>query len=125
LNALLFSSLVFSLASATACIIVKQWLKEYSTGLYGTSRDISRRRQYRLQNLEPWRVGTIVGLIPVLLLVALVLFLVGLVILVYIIHASLFAVVSALTGVLLGLLAVSTILPTLCRTCCCYSPQAR
>ncbi|KAH9939117.1 uncharacterized protein BXZ73DRAFT_6021, partial [Epithele typhae] len=33
LNALWFTSLTFSLSSATIGIIVKQWLKEYNTGL--------------------------------------------------------------------------------------------
>ncbi|KAI0794625.1 hypothetical protein C8Q74DRAFT_1194967 [Fomes fomentarius] len=52
LNILCFSSLVASLASASIGIIVKQWLKEYSVGLNGSSREIARRRQYRLNNLQ-------------------------------------------------------------------------
>ena len=51
-NTLWFVSLVFSLASATIGIIVKQWIKEYNTGLYGSSREIGRRRQYRLNGPE-------------------------------------------------------------------------
>ena len=43
-NTLWFVSLVFSLASATIGIIVKQWIKEYNTGLYGFSHEIARRR---------------------------------------------------------------------------------
>ncbi|RPD57229.1 hypothetical protein L226DRAFT_465995, partial [Lentinus tigrinus ALCF2SS1-7] len=64
LNVFWFTGLVFSLASATLGIIVKQWLKEFSTGLYGSSREIARRRQYRLQKLEQWRVPFIVSMLP-------------------------------------------------------------
>ena len=124
LNSLWFSSLVFSLASATLMIIVKQWLKSYSIKLYGSSRDIARRRQYRLDNLERWRVSVVVALIPFLLLVAVVLFLIGLIILVHSIHRTVTIVVSVLVAVLFTFLAVTTILPTVYASCPYYSPQA-
>ncbi|KAI0760272.1 hypothetical protein C8Q74DRAFT_1207864, partial [Fomes fomentarius] len=64
LNVLWFSSLIFSLSAASLGILVKQWLNEYNDGLSGTSRQIARIRQYRLDNLHRWRVGTIVALLP-------------------------------------------------------------
>ena len=106
-------------------IIVKQWLKEYSTGLYEHSRDIARRRQYRYGNLEKWRVGIIVALIPVLLLVAAVLFLAGLLILLYNTHDTVARVVSVFVGLLFLFVILTTILPAIFRSCCYYSPQAR
>ena len=51
LNILWFSSLILSLSAASVGILVKQWLKEYVSGLSGTSREAARLRQYRLNNL--------------------------------------------------------------------------
>ena len=124
MNALWFTSLIFSLAAGTVGIIVKQWLKEYNTGLYGTSRDIMRRRQNRLNNLEKWRVSVIVAVIPVLLLIALILFLAGLLILIYTVHPIVAAIASVFAAILLIFIAITTILPSFYSTCCYYSPQA-
>ncbi|KAH9912336.1 uncharacterized protein BXZ73DRAFT_29345, partial [Epithele typhae] len=64
LNILWFSSLICSLSSASIGIMVKQWLNEYSTGLSGSSHEIARLRQHRLDNLAKWRVAEIVALLP-------------------------------------------------------------
>ena len=124
LNTLWFTALNSSLASATIRIIVKQWLKAYSTGLYGSSRDIARRRQHRLNELERWHVATIVALVPLLLLIAVVLFLAGLLILLYSIHPVVAAVSSVFAGLLLLFVAITTILPSIFCSCCYYSPQS-
>ena len=60
LNALWFASLIFSLSAASVGIMAKQWLNEYSSGLSGTSRQIARLRQLRLNSLQRWRVQEIV-----------------------------------------------------------------
>ena len=124
LNTLWFTGLVFSLASATSGIIVKQWLKEYKMGLYGSSRDIARRRQFRLNNLEKWGVPNIIAFIPVLLLIALILFLAGLAIFLNSIHMTVAIVASTFSCLLLAFLLLTTLLPTFFETCCFYSPQA-
>ncbi|RPD64759.1 hypothetical protein L227DRAFT_469268, partial [Lentinus tigrinus ALCF2SS1-6] len=64
INALWFSSLICSLASASIALMVKQWLHELSIGVSGTSRESARIRQYRLNSLKRWRVGSIVIIIP-------------------------------------------------------------
>ncbi|TBU22451.1 hypothetical protein BD311DRAFT_611720, partial [Dichomitus squalens] len=64
LNSLWFTGLVLSLFAATIGIVVKQWLKQYATGLYGHSRQIVRQRQYRLNNLKRWHVRSFVAAIP-------------------------------------------------------------
>ncbi|RPD61496.1 hypothetical protein L227DRAFT_470982, partial [Lentinus tigrinus ALCF2SS1-6] len=62
LNALWFSSLVFSFSSALLALFVKQWIYEAMVG--GASRESARLRQYRLNGLLRWRVGTIIVVIP-------------------------------------------------------------
>ena len=124
LNTLWFVSLVFSLASLTVGIIVKQWLKEYSSGLYGNSREIGRRRQYRLKSLEKWHVAEIVAVVPLLLIIAVVLFLAGLVILLYSLHGTVASITSIFVGAMLLFVAATTVLPSLSQSCCYYSAQA-
>ncbi|OBZ67069.1 hypothetical protein A0H81_13051 [Grifola frondosa] len=87
-NVLWFSSLIFSLASASIGILVKQWLNQYSHGLIGTShsRETARLRQYRYESLVKWRILAILTLLPLLLQIALALLLVGLVDLLWNIH---------------------------------------
>lgn len=124
LNCLWFASLVFSLASASIGILVKQWLKEYSAGLYGSSRDIARRRQYRLNNLRRWQVEMIVASLPVLLQIAVTLFLAGLIILVHSINYTVAVVVTSLVAVLLAFVCITTIVPAFFHSCAYRSPQA-
>lgn len=124
LNALWFSSLILSLSSASVGIMVKQWLNEYCGGISpSTSRETARLRQYRLNNLIKWRVGTIVMSIPILLQLALSLFLAGLLILLWTLHNSVAAVASALVF-LLAAFTIGTMLLPLVRFGCAYlSPQ--
>lgn len=124
INALWFSSLICSLASASIALLVKQWLHELSIGVSGTSRESARIRQYRLNSLKRWRVGSIVIIIPILLQLALFLFLVGLVMLLWTLHGTVAAVASSLVGTLFVFIAVTTLLPVVRVDCCYRSPQA-
>ena len=75
INTLWFSSLICSLASASIALMVKQWLDQLRVGLSGTSRDSARLRQYRLNGILKWQVGSIIVVLPILLQLALLLFL--------------------------------------------------
>ena len=125
INALWFASLVFSLASASIALIVKQWLHEVSSGLSGTSRETARLRQHRLNSLIKWKVGTIVLVPSVFLQIALVLFLSGLLVLLWTIHETVAIVATVLVGALFLFFTVVTALPVFHWDCCYRSPQAR
>ncbi|KAI0698818.1 hypothetical protein C8Q76DRAFT_802885 [Earliella scabrosa] len=122
LNALWFSSLIFSLSAASVGIMVKQWLNEYSSGLSGTSRQIARLRQYRLDKLARWRVAVIVAFLPVLLQAALVLFFAGLLVLLWQLDQAVAVVASTLIGILSVFTFGSAILPAFTTDCCYLSP---
>ncbi|KAI0760436.1 hypothetical protein C8Q74DRAFT_1296310 [Fomes fomentarius] len=124
INTLWFSSLVLSLAAASIALIVKQWLQEVIVGLSGTSRDSARLRQYRLNGLLKWRVGTIVVALPILLQVALILFLTGMVILLWTLHHTVAAVTSSLVGTLFAAFVVVSMTPVFKWDCFYRSPQA-
>ncbi|KAI0758890.1 hypothetical protein C8Q74DRAFT_270673 [Fomes fomentarius] len=122
LNALWFSSLIFSLSAASVGIMVKQWLNEYSTGLFGDSRHFARLRQHRLQNLERWQVAGIVAILPVLLQIALALFFGGLLVLLWMLNSDVAAVASALIGLLFAFTIGSSLIPIFRANCCYLSP---
>ncbi|KAI0667080.1 hypothetical protein C8Q78DRAFT_982991, partial [Trametes maxima] len=123
LNVLWFSSLVLSLSSASVGIMIKQWLNEYNSGVSGTSREVARLRQRRLNNMLEWRVADVVVAIPILLQLSLALFLAGLLILLW----SLESTVAATTTFFITSLALftvgTTILPLIKDTCAYLSPQ--
>ncbi|TBU21969.1 hypothetical protein BD311DRAFT_743259 [Dichomitus squalens] len=102
LNSLWFSALICSLASASIGILVKQWLHEYEAGISGTSVEIARLRQYRLNHLEKWRVAEIIAILPVLLQVSLALFLAGILVLLWHLHPTVASVASTLISLLLS-----------------------
>ncbi|KAI0758684.1 hypothetical protein C8Q74DRAFT_258684, partial [Fomes fomentarius] len=122
LNALWFSSLIFSLSAASVGIMVKQWLNEYSTGLIGDSRHFARLRQHRLQNLEKWHVAEIVAILPILLQIALVLFFGGLLVLLWGLNSDIAAVASALIGLLFAFTIGTLLIPVFRADCCYLSP---
>ncbi len=124
INTLWFSSLIFSLASASLALLVKQWLYEITSGISGNSREGAQLRQHRLDSLQTWRVHTIIKAIPLLLQIALILFLVGLVLLLWTLQDTVATVVTSFTGVLFLFLTAVTILPTFEWRCCYRSPQA-
>ncbi|KAI0712726.1 hypothetical protein C8T65DRAFT_176460 [Cerioporus squamosus] len=125
LNALWFSSLIFSLSAASAGIMVKQWISEYNSGLSGTSRHVARLRQLRLQSLERWHVKEIVGVLPVLLQIALVLFLAGLLVLLWSLNRTVAIVATVLVGILAVCSLATIILPSIATHCSYLSPLSR
>ncbi|KAI0358168.1 hypothetical protein OH77DRAFT_1248321 [Trametes cingulata] len=117
-NTLWFSSLVLSLSSASVGIMVKQWLNQFKSGLpseksawakgesrKGDTLESMRLRQYRLNNLEKWRVHLVVLAVPILLQLALALFLAGLLVLVWTLNHT----VAAVTTSVVLLLAIFTV----------------
>lgn len=119
LNALWFSSLICSLSSASIAIMVKQWLNEYNTGISGNSRQAARLRQYRLDGLIRWRVGTIISILPILLQTSLGLFFAGLLVLLWNLNHSVALAASTLVGVLFFFTIITSVLPAI-RSDCSY-----
>ena len=122
LNALWFSSLVFSFASATLALFVKQWI--YEATVTGTSRESARLRQCRLNGLIKWRVGAVVVALPILLQLSSILFLVGLSVFLWTLHTAVATVTSVLVGAFLSVFLTVTILPVLLSDCPFRSPAS-
>ena len=125
INILWFCSLICSLAAASICLLTKQWLNQYTSGMAGVSPEIARLRQFRYDNLRKWRVEGIMMLVPILLQGALVLFLIGLIEFLLALNSQVSAVAIALISVLLAFILFTTLLPTFKPDCSYQSPQAR
>ena len=78
INSLWFASLVFSLATASFGMLVKQWLREYLACEYTSPQARLRIRQRRNPGLHIWKVFQIAAMLPLLLQLSLALFFVGL-----------------------------------------------
>ncbi|KAI0352133.1 hypothetical protein OH77DRAFT_1523593 [Trametes cingulata] len=124
LNITWFSGLILSLAAAVMGITVKQWLNEYTSGLFGNSRDTARLRQYRFTNLLEWKVGTVVMIIPLLLQISLALFLAGLLILLWTLHPAVASIASVLVTFIAAFILGTTVLPVFKSGCAYLSPLA-
>ncbi|KAK0237121.1 hypothetical protein EDD85DRAFT_1007874, partial [Armillaria nabsnona] len=79
-NGLWFTSLSFSLTTTLFVVLTKQWIHQYMAVPSGTPRDRCRVRQFRYMGQQQWRVGFIIGLLPVLMSASLCIFLMGLVV---------------------------------------------
>ncbi|KAI0791800.1 hypothetical protein C8Q75DRAFT_805401 [Abortiporus biennis] len=78
INILWFSSLVFSLTTASLSMLVKQWLREYMVQECISPQERSRIRHFRYSRFKKWRVLQLAGALPLLLHLALLLFFIGL-----------------------------------------------
>ncbi|KAI0085969.1 hypothetical protein BDY19DRAFT_387991 [Irpex rosettiformis] len=87
-NVLWFSSLLFSLFTASFGILVKQWLREFLAVQDPSPRARLRIRHFRYSQLMRWKVFEIAAILPLILQLALALFFVGLCYFTASVHAS-------------------------------------
>lgn len=116
-NVLWFASLVFSLSTASIGILVKQWLRSYTTYKTSSAQGRMRVRHFRRHGMEIWKVYEIAAALPFLIQLALGLFFVGLCYFTAEVHPSLGrTTVPLVTGWALFLFAV-TVLPIFSPYC--------
>ncbi|PCH41793.1 hypothetical protein WOLCODRAFT_70035, partial [Wolfiporia cocos MD-104 SS10] len=101
INALWFSSLVFSLTAASVGIAARQWLNHHDNVPLAVHARISVRIWHsRHIAFNDWHVGAILSTLPVLLQTALVLFLVGLVVMLKTLNNVVADIIIAQAGLL-------------------------
>lgn len=126
INALWFSSLTLSLASAVFGIMFKEWIREYLQWRSATcpSRTNVVVRQIRLDSWTAWRTPALIYSISALLELAVILFVCGLTIFVWTLDYVVATVLTFDVAVFLSLVAFFTLMPAV-RKCCPYkSPTA-
>jgi len=84
-NMLFFLSLALVLIDAFLAMLVKGWLQEFDRGWrrYTVAHLRAQERERRLQELERWKLGELVGLLPILIQGSLFLFCIGLLVLIF------------------------------------------
>ncbi|KZT61119.1 hypothetical protein CALCODRAFT_412024, partial [Calocera cornea HHB12733] len=78
-NVAWMASLVLSLAVATFAMLSKSWIREYMRVLPAAPYDQAHHRQFRLEGIRQWSMGSIMEVLPILLHASFVLFCWGLV----------------------------------------------
>ncbi|SJL01209.1 uncharacterized protein ARMOST_04527 [Armillaria ostoyae] len=124
-NGLWFTSLSLSLTAALFAVLTKQWIHQYLSVPSGTPQDRCRVRQFRYMGLEQWRVGFIIGLLPVLMSASLAVFLVGLVLFIIPLRVSVASVVGAITVISFSAYIVTNFLPILYPSCPYKTPLSQ
>jgi hypothetical protein len=87
-NMLFFLSLSLVLVDAFLAMLVKGWLQEFDRGWrkYNVAHLRAEAREWRLQELERWKVQELVALLPILIQGSLFLFCIGLLVLIFPLH---------------------------------------
>lgn len=122
-NILWFTSLVFSLFTASIGILVKQWLRAYTTYKTSSAQDRMRVRHFHRQGLETWKVYEIAAMLPLLIQLALGLFFIGLCYFTAEVHPDLRRATLPLVDGWALFIFVVTILP-LVSSHCSYKPAS-
>ncbi|KAL1743414.1 hypothetical protein HDZ31DRAFT_25336, partial [Schizophyllum fasciatum] len=112
-NGFWFISLALSLSAALMAVLVKQWLQAYNTSISGTPKHQALVRQFRLIGIQRWKVGLIVGLLPMLLHASLLLFFIGLSLFVFAFDSAIAWVIISLTILVYALYFAASIAPML------------
>jgi len=126
INTFWFASLILSLCTASIALVVRQWLNRFASP-WVTSDPFENAYIHHLRynrGLLPWRVPTILGLLPILMQLALVLFLAGIVILLWTLNAAVAGIATALAALLVLFLVATIVAPAFGPTCPYKSPQA-
>lgn len=117
-------ALLCSLIAAFTGILVKQWLRAYLSEIPTSPIESVPIRQLRHDGLETWRMGEIIGCLPILMEIALVLFLYGLLELLWSLNSTIAGVSTAIVAVFIIFLAVTTAIPIFFPNSPFKSPQA-
>ncbi|EJT97001.1 hypothetical protein DACRYDRAFT_72749, partial [Dacryopinax primogenitus] len=118
-------SLVLSLVVATFAMLSKAWIREYMRILPAAPYDQAHHRQFRLEGIRQWRMGSIMEILPLLLHLSFVLFCWGLIEMSAHANSRMLFIVTTCTCVLaLGLYTLFCILPLFDPRCPFRTPWA-
>ncbi|KAG8839872.1 hypothetical protein FRB91_006730, partial [Serendipita sp. 411] len=126
-NCFFVASLCLSIATALGAVLAMQWVTDYGavTRRAGSTPDERvKRRHFRYQGEQDWKMDTIIGALPIALHLSVLLFFVGATLWMWDTHRSIFAVV-VLCGALAVLFYISTTtLAIFCPSCPYRTPLA-
>ncbi|KAG8830626.1 hypothetical protein FRC17_004603 [Serendipita sp. 399] len=127
INCFFFASLCLSIATALAAVLAMQWVTDYGavTRRAGsTPEERVKRRHFRYQGGQDWKMDAIIGALPIALHLSVLLFFVGLIVWMWDVHHSIFAVVTVCGAVAALFYALTTVLAILYPSCPYRTPLA-
>ncbi|TDL16866.1 hypothetical protein BD410DRAFT_901751 [Rickenella mellea] len=118
-NIFWFLSLTFSLLCALAAVMVRQWARQYLQEPRASAALNVRatKRQEVFENMQLWRMETLVDFIPVLLHIALALFVVGMLLFLRLVNHRLALILTWFSSIAIALYGLLTLGPILFRSC--------
>ncbi|KAG8826219.1 hypothetical protein FRC17_008318 [Serendipita sp. 399] len=126
-NCFFFASLCLSIATALAAVLAMQWVTDYGavTRRAGsTPEERVKRRHFRYQGGQDWKMDAIIGALPIALHLSVLLFFVGLIVWMWDVHHSVFAVVIVCGAVAALFYVTTTILAIFYPSCPYRTPLA-
>ncbi|KAG8807711.1 hypothetical protein FRC17_004300, partial [Serendipita sp. 399] len=126
-NCFFFASLCLSISTALAAVLAMQWVTDYGavTRRAGsTPEERVKRRHFRYQGGQDWRMDGIIGALPIALHLSVLLFFVGLIVWMWDVHHSVFAVVFICGAVAVLFYMLTTILAIFYPSCPYRTPLA-
>ncbi|KAF9003155.1 hypothetical protein BDZ89DRAFT_1081077 [Hymenopellis radicata] len=121
-NGLWFTSLTLSLISALLAVLIKQWIRHYTSFVSGTAKERSLIRQYRFMGLQKWHVPMLIGILPVLMHLSLAIFLVGLTLFLLPLHRSIASIVGSLSALVFIVYVTTATWPLIHIQCPYHTP---
>jgi len=109
-NMLFFLSLALVLIDAFLAMLVKGWLQEFDRGWRKctVAHLRAQEREWRLQELERWKLDELVALLPILIQGSLLLFCIGLLVLIFPLHRPSGILCSLLFMAVVGFYGLTT-----------------
>ncbi|KAG8829328.1 hypothetical protein FRC17_006751 [Serendipita sp. 399] len=126
-NCFFFASLCLSIATALAAVLAMQWVTDYGavTRRAGsTPEERVKRRHFRYQGGQDWKMDAIIGALPIALHLSVLLFFVGLILWMWDVHHSVFAVVIVCGAVAALFYVTTTVLAIFYASCPYRTPLA-
>lgn len=116
-NSFWIAALVVSVSAAFLAILAKQWLFSISKGLAPTLEMRGRQHQYRHDNLQSWRLESIISALPILLHISLLLFFAGLIDYFWSINTTVAAVAASFVSAMVFVYVLTHVTSLLTPTC--------
>ncbi|KAI5831494.1 hypothetical protein K523DRAFT_237433, partial [Schizophyllum commune Tattone D] len=122
-NGLWLTSLCLALFTSLLSVLAKQCIQHFSSLPLGTHQDHAHVRAERLWALKAWKVPSIIGILPTLLIVALLLFFAGLAVSTVTVNKAISIVVFVLAGAAFYAYHTTISVPLIDSTCAYRAPD--
>ncbi|KAG6890216.1 hypothetical protein C0995_010227 [Termitomyces sp. Mi166 len=116
-NGLFFTSLALSLSTALLTVLAKQWIQAYTSIIPGGAKTRALIRHFRFQGLVKWKLGDIIGILPLILHSSVAVFFIGLALYISQLSSPICGVVVSITALTLLFYLGTSLIPAVFFDC--------